>query len=68
MVSDSIQVSIEVEDNPIEVWKIIASLFDKPDDMFAYYLETKIHDLNPTNFETVELYLTELKTLNEKNK
>ena len=43
-----------------------SSLFDRSDDVSAYYLEKKIFDLKPTDFERVELYLAELKTLNEK--
>ena len=31
MVTHSLQVSIEVEDNPVEVWKTLSSLFDKFD-------------------------------------
>ena len=65
-ISDSIRVSIEEEDNPVEVWKIFTSFFDKFDHVYAYYLEKKIHELFSTNFEIVELYLVELKTLNEK--
>jgi hypothetical protein len=65
-ISNSLQVSIEAEDNLVEVWKIIASLFDKSDDVFAYYLEKKIHELAPNNFDRIELYIDELKTLNEK--
>ena len=65
-VADSLQVSIEVEDNPFQVWKIISSLFDKSDDVSTYYLEKKIFDLEPADFERVELQLAELKTLNEK--
>jgi hypothetical protein len=63
-VLDSLQVSIEAEDNLIEVWNIIASLFDKYDDVSTYYLEKKIHELDPNNFDRKELYITELKTLN----
>jgi hypothetical protein len=66
MVSNSLQVSIEVENNPVEVWKILASLFDKSDDIVAYYLEKKIHELDPNNFDRIKLYIVELKTLNEK--
>ena len=65
-VLDSLQVGIEEEDNPVKVWKTLASLFDKYDDVYAYYLENNVHELDPTNFEGVGLYLTELKTLNEK--
>eukprot|EP00253_Pinus_taeda_P001586 PITA_01586 len=65
-ISHSLQVSIEEEDNLVEVWIILASLFDKSDDVSSYYLEKKIHELDPTNFDRVELYLVELKTLNEK--
>ena len=46
--------------------KKISSLFDKSDDVSAYYLEKKIFDLEPAEFERVELYLAELKPLNEK--
>ena len=64
-VVDSLQVSIEAEDNSVEVWKTISSPFDKSDDFFAYYLENKIFELDPTNFDRVEFYLAEVKTLNE---
>lgn len=57
--------STEAEDNPIEVWIILASLFDKFDDIYVYYLEKNIHEIYPTNFDRVELYLAELKTSNE---
>jgi len=64
--ADSLQVSIEAKDNSVQVWQIFSSLFDKSDDVSAYYLEKKIFDLEPADFERVELYLAELKTLNEK--
>lgn len=63
MASDSLHVSIEAEDSPIEIWIILASLFDKSDDVSSYYLE-KNHELYHINFDIVELYLAELKTLN----
>lgn len=66
MVSDSLQVSIEVEDNPVEVWKTLASLFDKSDVLSTYYLEKKIHEIDPNNFDRIELYIAALKTLNKK--
>ena len=64
MVADSLQVSIEAKDNPVEVWKTLSSLFDKSNDVSAYYLEIKIFELYPTNFDRVEFYLAEVKTLN----
>ena len=66
IVSDSIQVSIEEKGSMVELWKIIASLYDKFDDVYACYLEKKVRELDPTNFKIEELYLTKLKTLNEK--
>ena len=65
-VSNSIQVIIEGEDNLVEVWKTLSSLFDKSDNVSAYYLENNIFELDPTNFDRVEFYLAEVKTLNEK--
>ena len=53
MIAYSLQVSIEVEDKPVEVWKTLSSLFDKSDDVSAYYLEKKIFELDPTNFDRV---------------
>ena len=53
IVLDSIKVSIEEEDIMVEVWKVLASLFDKSDDVSTPYLEKKIHELDPTNFERV---------------
>ena len=54
IVADSLQVSIEVEDNPVQVWKILFSLLDKSDDVSAYYFEKKIFDLEPADIERVE--------------
>ena len=65
-VENSLQISIEEEDNSIQVWKFLSSFFDKSDDVSTYYLENKIFDLDPAEFERAELYLAELKTLNEK--
>jgi hypothetical protein len=41
-------------------------LYDKTDDVSAYYLEKKIHELDPKYFERIESFLVELKTYNEK--
>ena len=38
-VADSLQVSIEAEDNPVQVWQILSSLFDKYDDVSTYHLK-----------------------------
>ena len=65
-IADSLQVSIEAEDSLVQVWQILSSLFDKSDDVSTYYLEKKIFDLEPVDFERVELYLFKSKTLNEK--
>ena len=65
MVLDSLQVSIEEKYNLVELWKILASLSDKFDDVSFCYLEKKVHDLDPTNLEIVELYLAKFKNLNE---
>ena len=65
-VVDSLQVSIEAEDRPVQVWQILSSLFDKSDDVSTYYLEKNIFDLGPTDFERFELSIAELKTLNDK--
>ena len=53
MVADSIQVSIEEEDIPIEVLKTVSSIFGKYVDVSAYYIEKNIFDLDPTNFDRV---------------
>ena len=65
-IADSLQVGIEAEENQVQVWKILSSLFNKSDDVSAYYLEKKIFELELVDFERVELYLIELKTLNVK--
>ena len=44
-ISNNLQVHIKVEDNPIDVWKTLASLYDKFYDVSSYYLENKIHEL-----------------------
>ena len=66
MVAYSLQVSIEAEESPVEVWKTLSFLFDKSYDVSAYCLEKKIFELDLTNFDRVEFYLVEVKTLNEK--
>ena len=65
-IADSLQVGIEAEENQVQVWKILSSLFNKSDDVSSYYLEKKIFDLKHADFERIELYLAELKTLNKK--
>jgi len=44
----------------------LALLFDKTDGVSAYYLENKIHGLDPKEFDRIEYFLIEIKTLNEK--
>ena len=60
-VADSLQVSIEAEDSPVQVWQIVSSLFDKSNDVSTYYLEKNIFDIEPANFERIELYIAEFK-------
>ena len=68
MVLDSLQVSIEEKENLFELWKNLASLYDKFDDVSTCHLEKKVHELDPTNLEIVELYLAKFKNLNEQLK
>ena len=49
-----IYIYIEACDSPIEVWKTLASLFDKSGDVFAFYIENKIHDLDLKYFDRIE--------------
>ena len=51
---DSLHVHIEAEDNPIQVWKTLASLFDKNDVVSAYCFEKKINGLEPKQFDRIE--------------
>ena len=53
IISNGLQLHIEDEDKPFEVWKTIASLFDKSDDISTYYLENKIHELDPNYFDRI---------------
>ena len=66
IVADNLQVHIEAQENPVEVWKTLATLFDKTDDVYAYYFENKIHSIDPNEFDRIEYFLAESKTLNEK--
>lgn len=65
-VADNVQVHIEAYDNSVEVWKSLASLFDKIYGVFAYYFENKIHSIDPKEFDRIKSFLVEIKILNEK--
>ena len=65
-ISNILQVSVEVEDIPVKVWKTLTSLFDNFDDEPSYFIENKTHELDPNNFDWIELYIAEMKILNEK--
>ena len=65
-VVDNLQVYIEALEDPIQVWKALATLFDKTDGVSAYYFEKKIHSIDPNEFDRIEYFLAEIKTLNEK--
>lgn len=56
-VAYNLQVHVEAQDNPIEVWKTLALLFDKIDGVYAYYFEKKIHGLDPKEFDKYSLFL-----------
>ena len=55
-------------DSLVRLCIILASLSDKFDDVSACYLQKKVHELDPTNLEIVELYLAKFKNLNEQLK
>ncbi len=65
-VADNLHVHIEALEDPIQVWKALATLFDKTDGVSAYYFEKKIHSIDPSEFDRIESFLAEIKTLNEK--
>ena len=46
--------------------KTLASLFDKSDDVSAYYIENKIPELDPKYFDRIQQFLVETKNYNEK--
>ena len=65
-VADNLQVHIEALKDSVQVWKALATLFDKIDGVFAYYFEKKIHSIDPSEFDRIESFLAKNKTLNEK--
>ena len=50
---DSLHVHTKDKDNSIEVWKNLASLFDKNVDVSAYSLENKIYEFSPKYFDRI---------------
>lgn len=44
---DNLHVHIEAQKNLVEVWKNLATLFDKTDGFSTYYFENKIHRIDP---------------------
>ena len=63
---DSLEVHIEAKDNHIEVWKTLASLFDKSDHVSVNNIENKIHEFDPKDLDRIESFLAEIKIYNEK--
>ena len=50
-------------DTPKEVWDKLASLFDKHDEMRIHQLENDLITLNPSNFESLNEFFSNLKDL-----
>ena len=48
---------------PKEAWDKIYSLFDKQDDLRIYQLENEVISLHPSNFETLNDFITKFKQL-----
>ena len=56
-VADSLPVSNEAEDSLVQAWQILSSLFDKSDDVSAYYLEKNIIELKPADLKELSYIL-----------
>ena len=44
-------------ENLVEVWKSLATLFDKTDGVSTYYFQKKIHSIDPKEFDRIEYFL-----------
>jgi len=53
IVAYNLQVHIEDQDNLVEVWKYLATIFDKTDGVSAYYFKNKIHSTDPKEFDRI---------------
>jgi len=56
-ITNDLQVHIEAQENLVEVWKTLATLYDKNDGAYAYYFEKKIHSIGPKEFDRIEFFL-----------
>ena len=48
---------------PNDIWDILATLFDKQDDLRIYHLQNELISLHPDNFETMNDFFTKFKHL-----
>ena len=62
-VSQDILFHLEGLKNPKEAWENLESLFGKQDEIRGNILENEIFALQPSSFETIQQFLTKLKSL-----
>ena len=48
---------------PNEVWEIIEEIFGKTDEMRGHQINNELISLNPSSFESLQLYFTKFKAL-----
>ena len=48
---------------PMELWKKLESFFGKQDEMRGHILENELFSLQPSNFETIQQFLSNFKIM-----
>ena len=62
-ISPNLRFHLEGEDSPIKAWEKLNSVFGIKNEIRSFQLENELLTLDPSNFPSIEYYLSKFKTL-----
>ena len=62
-ISKELLLHLNVLRTPKQVWEKLESLFGKPDELRGHILENELIALQPSNFDTIQLFFTKFKSM-----
>ena len=62
-ISPDLRFHLDGEDSPVKAWEKLNSVFGIKNDIRAFQLENELLTLDPSNFPSIEDYLSKFKTL-----
>ena len=62
-ISLDLRFHLDGEDSPVKAWEKLNKFFGIKNEIWVFQLENELHTLDPSNFPSIEDYLSKFKTL-----